>query len=145
MIRTKVMGVGLLAVLVLAAHGTAGASTCTLTGVGQATLTLDCQNAFKIPFAGTSTSEGTWTVGLAAAEAQCILTWGDPIAFQGVWNPVTGSDFMHPTSCLQSMDPTRPGFYCLGAIPAQGMLSPTTFSFCVRTACFQGTALAERS
>lgn len=123
------------------AHASGGA----LAGVGQVTAFADCPDAFKIPIEGQSTGDGTWTFSLAGAHVACVVTWGNPIVFQGRWDPTNVTcNALTGTGCPRSIDPTRPGFLALGSVPRAWVLTSTSLRFCVGGSCFQGTALVDR-
>lgn len=114
-----------------------------LVGVGQVTRVPDCPNGYKIPIEAAAAGN-TWTFALAAVHIECVITWGYPVPFQGPWNPATGHDFQRTETCAQSIDPTRPGYLCLGAIPSQLILTITSLQFCVTGKCYEGSAFMER-
>lgn len=117
-----------------------------LTGVGHVTFVSGCPGGFKIPIAGESHADGTWTFAIAGAHLGCVITWGNPIAFSGPWDPVNPScDAQTGAGCPQSLDPTRPGFLALGRVPNTLSMAVTDLRLCVKGNCFEGWALVERT
>lgn len=134
-------------ILVVTAGGaTPGpAAPSALAGIGHVTLVSDCPGGFKIPISAESHRDGTWTFAISGIHVGCVITWGNPIAFRGPWDPYAPScDAQTGEGCPRSIDPTRPGFFALGAVPGELQMTITSLRFCVKGRCFEGWALVDR-
>ena len=122
----------------------ASATAGTLAGFGQVTAHASCPSQFKIPIEAVETA-GSWTFTIAGVHASCFVTLGMPVSFRGSWNPVQpGCDALTGIGCPVSMDPARPGFFALGAVPRVRVLDITSLRFCLSGKCWEGAALVER-
>lgn len=142
----RMIVVGFVAATIASFSPARAAAFDALSGVGAVTYRQECPDAFKIPVAARTADGRTWTFSIAGLHASCVVTWGSPISFEGRWEPrgAWECDADTGAGCPQSTDPARPGFFALGAVPSPQALTMTSLRFCVRAACFEGTALVER-
>lgn len=136
----------LVASMFLALPSAAVAAPAALSGIGQVTHVSDCPHGLKLPIEGTRVAGNTWTFTVAGIHLGCVIAYGSPISFSGVWDPQTGGpcDPLTGGGCPQSIDPNRPGFIALGAVPATATLTMTSLRLCVRDRCWEGVAFVER-
>jgi hypothetical protein len=143
--RRLILG-GLLAALVIGSFLPARADTGTLVGLGQVTAFSNCPNGLKVPIEGLNTQGNTWSFTIAAVHADCVITWGNPVTFQGFWNPLIGNMTNSVGApCPVSIDLLRPGYFCLGPVPGQTTLHIANLKFCVSGRCYEGLAFVERA
>ncbi|HEX9695740.1 MAG TPA: hypothetical protein VGB64_05435 [Actinomycetota bacterium] len=103
-----------------------------LAGAGTAT-GAGCSGPFQLTGVSVAASSWSFTVAFAGAATSICGVAGVPVA-SGAWNPADGG-------CLTGTT----GIVCVGAVPATGVPTTVTVSFCIPgSACYSGTGTVVR-